>query len=52
MTWSEKLKMLVEKYGQANLALFFGVSQPTISYWLNGLRKPRLFYIEKIMRTK
>lgn len=52
MNWHEKLCKLIEKYGQATLALFLGVSQATISYWLNGQRVPRIHHIKLIMGLK
>lgn len=47
----EKLGFAIEKHGQVKVAKVLGYSQPTISFWLNGIREPAL-EVKQALRDK
>lgn len=49
-TMAKNLKYYMEKTGktQKELAAVAGVSEPTFSYWINGIKYPRIDKIQKL----
>nr|DAL90274.1 MAG TPA: Repressor protein CI [Caudoviricetes sp.] len=49
-TMAKNLKYYMEKTGktQKELATVAGVSEPTFSYWINGIKYPRIDKIQKL----
>lgn len=49
-TMAKNLKYYMEKTGktQKELAAVAGVSEPTFSYWINGIKYPRIDKVQKL----
>ena len=49
-TMAKNLKYYMEKTGktQKELAAVAGVSEPTFSYWINGIKYPRIGKVQKL----